>query len=77
MCRIPKVSVIAMICKSVFQGSCTTRLQCTDMRGPLVRLAEVAQISGYDYKGTLFEGFKAEDCENKSVNPNRLIENRE
>lgn len=50
--------------KSVFQGSCTTRLQCTDMRGPLVRLAVVAQISGYGYKGTIFEGLKAEDCEN-------------
>ena len=50
--------------KSVFQGSCTTRLQSTDMRGPLVRLDEVAQISGYGYNGIIFEGFKAEGCEN-------------
>lgn len=50
--------------KSVFQGSCTTRLQSTDMRGPLVRLDEVAQISGYGYKGTIFEGLKTEGCEN-------------
>ncbi len=33
--------------KSVFQGSCTTRLQYADMRGPLVRLAEVAPIGGH------------------------------
>ncbi|EFA92886.1 hypothetical protein HMPREF0650_2077 [Hoylesella buccalis ATCC 35310] len=39
-------------------------MQSTDMRGPLVRLDEVAQISGYGYKGTIFEGLKAEDCEN-------------
>lgn len=51
-------------CRSVFQGSCTTRLQSTDMRSPLVRLDEVAQISGYGYNGTIFEGLKTEGCEN-------------
>lgn len=56
-------------CRSVFQGSCTTRLQYADMRVPLVRLAAVAPIGGHGKEGTLFEGFKAEDCENKSVKP--------